>query len=45
MPFVYFKSQKMSINFDPLLLEWLVYVPKSYMKKQTNSTLGVSNTE
>lgn len=45
MRLIYGNLKKIYINIDPLIIEWLIYVPKPIMKKQEKHFLLNSLTE
>lgn len=42
MPLIYLKIGQLDMNFDPMLFDWLIYVPKiikqKEIKKKTSTT-------
>lgn len=43
MPLIYLKVGQLDMNFDPILLDWLVYVPEVNQQKEVKKKTSASD--
>lgn len=43
MPLIYFKVGQLDMNFDPMLFDWLIYVPEIYKQKEVKKKISTSD--
>lgn len=43
MPLIYFKVGELDMNFDPMLFNWLVYVPEINKQKEVKKKISTSD--
>lgn len=43
MPLVYFRVGQLDMNFDPMLFDWLVYIPKIRKQKEVKKKISTTS--
>lgn len=43
MPLIYFKVGQLDMNFDPMLFDWLIYLPEINKQKEIKKKISTTS--